>query len=410
MNLLILLSVIFVIFMALMIFVSPFRRKVVSEVKAIAAIVMHYLPGWLKKTAKAVGFYSFGLAMITVLAFFLMIIAILIGSPALTGFVFLLALALVLLAWLPAGIILKTFGLADEVVPKGLKVMIAWLAFIGFLGLIAPGVFTYYTMVGAALVALILMASSMAFNVMDRLIIPLVIVMCLTLAWQEFFPDSFRSSVRYASSWSKKFDTFKDRSSIANESDAATTYGVLLKSVNTLYQQGSSGLTEIETNIPRGTIVLIASHKDELLVISGQSFVVIRLMKDNGSFVNGTTYLIESEFIQIAAPRDIVPEDNSLLPSKKGEKTVGRRQAQVLCLGDNIFEFNTAGEKTQWLKLPSYSNISNEIWSINGQFLLVFSDGTRYGNQDRIPEKADPEFYIYSKDSEIVNIVLKIEE
>ncbi len=381
MNIFAMISIIFVVFMALMIFVTPFRTFVIGELSAIALLIGHYVPDWLRSAARAVGIYTFILAAVTLLGFLLMFIAILIGNPGLTGFLFLFSLSLILLAWLPAGVILRTFRVTAAVVPQSLKVAIAYLAFVGFLGLVAPSVFTFSTVVGAGLVALILMGAAAHFNLLDKIIIPLVLIMCLVLAWQNFFPESYRSSVRYASSWSKRFDTFKDRASISNETDAATTYGVLLKDINVLYRQNAKGrLYDNEVTLQRGTTVLICDFKKELFIIEGQSFIEIQLAKENGEFVNGPKYLIQSAYLQTASPRDIIPEDDSLLPGRKEDTTPssGRMSVSSLTLGSNVFHLPNIGDETPFLSFPDGIKVSYKISSSDYGHKIIYSDGREY--------------------------------
>lgn len=380
MNIFAMISIIFVVFMALMIFVTPFRTFVIGELSAIALLIGHYVPDWLRSAARAVGIYTFILAAVTLLGFLLMFIAILIGNPGLTGFLFLFSLSLILLAWLPAGVILRTFRVTAAVVPQSLKVAIAYLAFVGFLGLVTPGVFTFSTVVGAGLVALILMGAAAHFNFLDRVIIPLVLIMCIVLAWQNFFPESYRSSVRYASSWSKRFDTFKDRGSIGNEAEAATTYGVLLKSINVLYTKTpNGGLAETEVSLNRGTNVLIVSHKDEVLIVDGQSFVQIKLAKKNGSFVNGQKFLVESEFVQLASPRELVPEDDSLLPGGDTEgNSLGKISVTKLNLGTNVFHLPNVGDETPFMSFPDGIKVSYKISSSDYGHKIIYSDGREF--------------------------------
>ncbi len=402
------LSAIFVILMALIVLVTPFRRFIVDELKAIMLLAGHYLPKWLVISVKTIGVYTVVLTGVTIIALILMIIAIIIGSPGLIGFLFVTALSLILLAWLPAGVILSVFGITDSVVPKTIKTMIAWLAFVGFLGLVAPGLFSYYSIVGVALLALIIMAASTKVNLMDKLIIPLVLIMSLTLTWKEFFPDSYRSTIRYASSWAKRFDTFKDRGSILNETKAATTYGVTLKNICVLYKKNSSSsLDEAEVNIPRGTTVLISSHENEVLIIDGQSFLEIRLAKENGSFVNGQTFLVEAEYIQLATPSQIFPEDGNLLPSsKKYEEEFVRSAELLLDLGETRFDFDKGGERSPWLRFPD-EDLTYIISSISKQYKIVFSDGTIYPGGQAIPKKVKPKFFIRSTGPECVIINVK---
>lgn len=366
---------------AVMVFVTPVRRFVIGELQALGRILAHYFPAlttWIQNTVsfivRVVGIYIAILTIVSAVCLLLMMIAIIIGSPGLTGFIFALSLGLIILTWLPAGIVLRLFRINKGVIPKTLKTLIAWTAFIGFLGMVSPDIFSFKAFVGASLVALILMGVTAKMNVLDKLILPLVIVMCLVLGWREFFPEDFRSSKRVLVSVSKKFDTWKDRKSVKNEMDAATTYGIFLKDVKILY---GPNLEETQVDLKRGTIVKLVSHKNEILVIDGQGFVEIQLAKESGNFFKGPKYLIEAEFIQVASSRDIIPEDDSLLPANK-ELAKTDTEITVLELGTNTFHLPNIGDETTWLQFPEKIKIKYGIASADYGYKVVYSDGSIY--------------------------------
>lgn len=385
--------IILIIFMILMILVTPFRQFIIGEIVAIRVLLRHYLPG-----LGSLGVYGLIIIVYTLVGLILMSVAIMTGSSLLTGLLFIFSLTLILITWMPIRLVISIFGKRGAEINQYLKTIIAWMAFVGFLGMVSPSMLTSKAIIGVALVALILMAASTKLNLMDKIIIPLVLLMCLVLAWENFFPENFRSSKRYTASWFKKFDTFKDRSSIKNESDAGTTYGLLLRDVNVLYHKSPEGLNEVEINLPRGTSVLVVNHKNEVLLLEGQTFLEVRLSKGNGSFVNGPTYLVESELIQIASPRDIFLEDNNLLPrTKKLAQTAERIQVQVLDCGRNVFQLRSSGDRTSWLQFPSGKSFKTSISSENKSYSIVMLDGTEYNPGDHLPDWVNPTFYLKAR-------------
>jgi hypothetical protein len=312
-TILIVLLVTFVVLSILLIFWGNFRRWLGQNLSALWALAVHYVPMFFKAAFKIVGIYSRIVAWVALGALVLIVAAPLLKAPALTAIAFILALTAILLAWMPLGIILRVFRVNRLVIPGELRMFVAWVAFLGFVGLIFPDVLTFKAMLGVALIGFISLAVIKKINAIDKIIWPLVIVMCLTIGWKHFFPEGFRSTTRYTASWYKKINTTKDRGSINNETDAATTYGVILKDVNTLYYFTGENLGEESCNLERGTIVRIANHKQEVKVVDGQGFVCIQLKKTNGSFVNGRKLWIEAEYVQLATPRDLVPKDDNLL-------------------------------------------------------------------------------------------------
>ena len=420
MTTLIIFAVLFVAFLTAVVFSASFRQWVSDSLRALGLLIVYYFPAvsaWVRGVVTAilrmVGIYAIVIGAVAVFALILVIIAFIAGSPVFTGIAFTLALSLILLTWLPAGIILRLFRVNRAVIPQALKFFVAWVAFIGFVGMVLPDLFSFRTFLGIALVAFILLGVTTKINAIDKIIFPLVVVMCLTLAWKHFFPEDFRSSVRYAESWSKKLNTKKDRGSIDNETDAATTYGALLKDVDILYTKVGSGLAESSIDLKKGLIVKLVNHKNEVEIIDGQGFVQIQLAKQNGSFVNGKKYFIEAEFVQLASPRDIVPENDTLLPGRKkvlpSSPISTSVSAVTLYFGTQTFSLMNIGDETPWLQFPDCTNFGYKISSADYGYEIVFSDGSAYpGNsQTVIPFKEHPTFKVRAKKpNQFVNITV----
>lgn len=299
--------------LAALVISSGFRNWLWRQLVAIWTLIQIYFP----VVSRIIRIYYMIILGIAAFALLLMLIALPFQLSGLTAFAFVLAISAVLLAWLPIGIVLRTLKATSSVIPKAMKTFVAYVAFVGFVGLMYPDAISFKAMLGAALVGFICLGVTAKINLLDKIIFPLVIFMCVVAVWKYVSPDGFRSTVRYASSWSKQMNTHKDRGSIRHETDAATTYGIILKDVNILYTLSDAGLSDVQTNLAKGTIVKLADHKEEVKIIDGQGFVQIQLAKANKSFVHGKKYWIEAEFVQLASPRDLTPEltleeDNSM--------------------------------------------------------------------------------------------------
>lgn len=376
--------------LVMLIFWTAFRDWIVRQLGALWTFITAYTPGILRRLARIVGIYSIVLGSTAVFALVLIIVALSINVPGFTAAAFVLAIGLILLAWTPAGILLKVFHITDGVVPKPMKVFIAWVAFAGFLGLVFPDILTFKSLCGAALVGFIALAITAKINAIDKIIFPFVIVICLGIAWQHFFPENFRSTARYVVSWDKRINTIKDRGSINNETNAATTYGVILKDLETLYTgdlelSENDIIPEEKCELSRGTIVRILNHKQEVRVINGQGFLKIQLAKDGGSFVNGKRYWIEAELVQIVGPRDIIPKDDGLLPKNQQKNNLAavsepESVIESPVVRDSIFTkgvyfINVNGETRFNIVVVSNQECNKYQLNSTAEYKIVYEDG-----------------------------------
>lgn len=413
--------------LVMFIFWTAFRNWISRQLSALwtlitvyAPVVATWLSGVVSSLARIAGIYSMVLAGTALFALGLIILALIINAPGFTALAFVLAIGLILLAWCPAGILLKVFHITSGIVPKPMKVFIAWVAFVGFLGLVFPDVLTFKSLCGAALIGFIALAIAAKTNVIDKVIFPFVMVICLGIAWQHFFPENFRSTTRYAVALDKKINTVKDRGSINNETDAATTYAVVLKDVEVLYSLDEKNvvkpLIERDRKLSRGLIVRILSHKQEVKVIDGQGFLNIQLAKDNGSFVNGEKYWVEAEYVQIAGPRDIVPKDDSLLPKNQKKDQI----ADVVALPepavpDSIFTKGTYyvhvnGATPFNIVVVSKEECKKYQLNSTGEYNIAYDDGVVIadspGIQQVFPYRERPRFQFKSNMPVTVKMVV----
>lgn len=382
MNVILILGIIALI--AMLIFWNAFRNWVGNQLNAIWDIIEIYAPAlaallvdafdWVRNASRV---YLVVFLITALLSLVLLTLSLLINSPILTAMAFILAICLMIVVWLPAGIILRVFKLTDGVIPSVLKELVAWVAFVGWLGLMCPDVLTFKSFLGAALVGFIFFGIAVKINALEKLVAPLVIVMCLWVAWGYFWPESFRATTRYTESWAKRIQTKKDRGSINNETDVATTYGQALQDIIVLYELNDKGILNdaIVDTVKMGTIVKLVSHKAEVKVIDGQGFLEIQLANQRGSYVRGVKYYVEAEYIQIASPWDVTPKNPDLLKNRHSKTSVSvSKVGGIFRVGEHSLALKM-GEESDWCIIQSchaYMFLENSALRVS----LTFEDGS----------------------------------
>jgi len=316
--------------------------------------------------------------------------AVLIGSPGLTLTAFVFSLSIIVLAWLPTGLVVKLFKLrrrGEKVVPIWLKNWIASLAFIGFVAAIFPEVITFKVLMGAFLVGFIFAAGTSKINVVDKIIIPLTTLMIAILIWNDVNHEGFRSSVRYVSSWTKVFNTTKDRGSLKNESEAATTYAITVKEIGVLYDinEETTEMELVDIVLEKGAVTRLVSHKNEVVIMDGQGFVQIQLRNEKGTFVQGKKFWIEAEFVEVCSPKIALTNDTALKVTKNlaSEKGSIRNLLQEFKDYDTLEEGKTVfflddDRETPWFAFKKDSFFNFRINSPDNDYVLKISDGREY--------------------------------
>jgi len=418
-----LIIVIIIVFVVLLIFWSQFRSWLASELDAqwtLFRLRWPVIAGRLQNLYDGIvtilGVYGLIVALLSVIALILILLGLIINKPAFTGFSFVFALILVLLAWMPSGIVLLIFGITKTVLPKTLKTFVAWIAFIGFSAMTFPEIISFNSLMGLALISFVILGVTAKINFLDKVVPVLIILMILITVWKNYFPNGYESTTRYALSWGKKINTHKDRGSINNETDAATTYAAVLKDVAVLYLRNGQKLDIVKKRLFRGTIVRLVNHKDEVFIYDGQGLVQIQLERDNGSFIEGSKYWIEAEYVQIASPRAIVSKDDSLLPGKQ-KKNESRIQAQSLAVRDSFFTSGTyyidvnneAFYYINILSTKTCARYSLASQTGNGYF-VIYDDGPPVYDEPGIntvfPNKERPRFKLKSKQPATIKMVV----
>ena len=263
----------------------------------------------------------------------LLFLAIMIGSPIFSGLVFLVAIVCFFVLWLPLGVVLKIFRINNAVVPTPVKAFFSWVAFVGFMAMMTPDVFTLKTTLVASLVAIFILMLTSRFN---KLVLLLVIIMCFFSAWKLIAPDSFRAVDRHRLAISSLFTTANDRAALRKEAKASSTFGRLIKDVRVVYLRNGSQLAEIPVSLPKGTIVLLCDQKRGVSIFQGQSFVEVRLPNNYGSYVNSQCYWLESNLLEIGTMASLTPAEKSSEERHVLRDTIVRDTIMSVSLGPGI--------------------------------------------------------------------------
>lgn len=338
--------------------------------------------------------YALFAAVTVAVMSFWMFLALMIGNPIFSGIVFLVAITMFFIVWLPLGIVLRIFGANATVVPPAVRSLFALMAFIGFLAVMAPDIFTLKTVLIASLVAVLFATVSSKVDALGKLLMPIVIVMCVLAVWQNVAPDSFRASDRHRKAIGALFTTGNDRGAFRKETRAASTFGKVVIQTPIVYEAtiNPAGeitkLTEVAKPQKAGAIVLLYNQKDEVKLFQGQSFTRVVLPNKYGTYVNGEAYWLESNRLDIGTLADFTPFENFRDNSASNNGVV------MLALGTQVFHLPNVGDETPMLKYPDCIKLGSKISSADYGYEIEFSELEKYpgGENVFIPKKKNPQF------------------
>lgn len=337
--------------------------------------------------------------------------ALVLGDPIVSGIAFLLSIILFFIAWLPLGAVLKIFNVNNNIVPPAVRSFFAWLAFVGFMAMMTPEVFTLKTALIASLVAIFLLALTSKFNLLEKVIMPLVLIMCFIGAWKIIAPDSFRATERHRQAIGGVYTTANDRAAFRKETSAASTFAKTIMSTPVVYQAAINGdgeikqLKEVFIPLPQSSIVLILNHKAEVKMYRGQSFAYVMLPDAQGKYVNGDCYWVESNLLEIGPLSEFLPKEEAT----EGHATPNQ-DLVTLSFGTQSFILNNIGDETPWLQFPDCTKFGYKISSADYGYELIFvGDQTLYPGSPTlvIPHKEHPVFKVRAtKPNQIVTITV----
>ncbi len=386
-----------VVALVLGLILSPsFRTGVANAITDVVEIVF----GVVRIYALAVGLSIIGMT-------FFMFAALIIGWPILSGFVFLWAITVFFLLWLPLGVVLKLFKTTPAVVPIGVRSFFAWLAFVGFLAMMTPDIFTMKTTLIAALVAIFFAMIPARFNSLEKLVMPLIIIMCLIGAWKIISPDNFRSFMRNGNATGGVITTWNDRRSFTKEANSSSTFARLEKDVKVVYtatidKDQITSLTQVLMDLKFGSIYLLCNQKEETKIFQGQAFTQIQFPNEHGSYVNGNCFWIEANLLKVGTLDDVS------ITKKQGDcSPVGER---LVALGPGTHTLILApGEIVHLKTYPSRDGcelLTMLSPTFNYQYKFGSQSWTPDGQGIIYPYMKQPECLLCSKTGDTLTIVV----
>jgi len=242
---------------------------------------------------------------------FLISIGSILGREVVAAISILVAIILTLLVYLPHGFILKLLGYQEDLIPLGLRTVLAGIAFVAFFGLMYPGVITLQIVLVTALAALILSLSTSSSGGLRIGLSIMVIAMILNVTWKHSDPDSYRAVLESLNTKKEVFTTSLDQGRLEDRSEIAATYGRLNRDVSVLYtfdvgqKTGQDTCVADTVTLEIDSLVRVFDHKGSAKRFQGQEFIEVQIAKNHGAFVGGKRYWIEADYIDVLSVSQI---------------------------------------------------------------------------------------------------------
>lgn len=407
-------ALVVIAFLVAVLFSADFRQYLSEQLAGIWALLATYAPIVGRFLRRTITIYGLFVLLSAVLIFVLTGLSLWIGSPIFTGICFLFSIILMIIAWLPAGVILRLFRVNSAVLPPTIRSLVAYTAFIGFIGLVFPEVFSLKVILGIALVGFISIGLSSKFQFLDKVAWPAVMIVCAVVIWNMASPNTYRSATRYWSSLLNRSAASGDRSSIRNNTVAGVTYGRIKANSDVAYfaslqEDTIASLSEVSVNLKKDSIVKIVNHKKEVMNYDGECFVEIQLRNSHGRFVGGKKVWIEADRVQILTCNDVLPE-NGERGQEAEQSASGPQPLKTVVLNPGSYPYPLkAGEETGWLRLPEGGKYNLSIASPRYEYDIYFyGENVSYpgGENTTLPEREHPVFKVLSRTGECVTITV----
>lgn len=268
--------------------------------------------------------------------------------------------------------------------PIGLRIFVSWLAVLGFIGLIYPKAITLSLFIGLGLLAFISVGLASRYDKVNSAVMIGITCLCLMVVWNFVAPDNFRSTSRILKAYSKEYAAGNDRSSIIKTGEAEATYGRLLKDVKVAYRvtrfnedDGSiMKMEDLPISLSKDSVFLVINHRKEVSCFEGQTFIEIKLQKNNGSYLTGRKIWIDADLIEIGPRKSI---DLSLNGSGTNKNVIQEKQPQFVDLSPSFYDAVGSyplalknGQESEWITVgPCHRyNFSSDF------ITLKYEDGT----------------------------------
>jgi hypothetical protein len=334
------------------------------------------------------------------------IVLIAMGPIIFTGVAFVLAIILFTVAYAPIGITKALFG--HEPVPRIVKLIVGWLAVAGWVGMMYPTATNWVVVLILLFVGIITTVFSKT-NIIEKVIVPVVIILTVSAGIREVFPDTYRASTRWMTSNGKMGVAYVDRQSLMSEGTTSSNFAKPIKDIF-LYKIDKMRITNTGIIWSKDSILRVLSPKDTGITVNGLLFIKVQIPDENGSYIDGPEYWVEADLIDIASRRSLLSKSEEL---KDSEKELTQEPAvnpiKDYYAGDKPYFKLGAGELSQRIRVPANSLILVEVFS-NGDYIIVPEDGSpAYVSHNGVPSipKGKP-FRLRAPDNKDVLVELVI--
>jgi len=241
----------------------------------------------------------------------LSVIMIIIGLsrpvPVLTGLGFLLATITLMAAWLPIGIALNVLGVNREVYVPAIRVVAAWIAFLGFWAMMMPELFhSLLFIVALGLLAFIFGGFSVGSVAGRKLAKIITLALCFLSVMDYAFPSYKRTHARFFTAHWLETKKVINRNSSATEAEATKTYVKAIRTVtvydfkfvnDTIKQGGAIKVNGQKIYLQKDSIALQINVTTENVTFHGVSFIKIRMKDDNNEYITGREVYIPADAV-----------------------------------------------------------------------------------------------------------------
>lgn len=254
------------------------------------------------------------------------------GIPWLIGIGTLISFLLFMLAWTPAGILLRALRVTEKIYPQAIGTAICFALTFSLFGIYYPQYISRWEFfIPAFLLISIVVSFSWSlgekYKICNWIILLVAIGMTSLVVFQFALPNLHHAIGRYLMSYEKAVVSRFHRSSLDHQADAKTTYAIVRED-SILYDSKNSAT---EASVKTGQTVLVVKIKEDLSTEKDdelvEPMVKIVLRDAHGNFANpkGTIYKIPRPKLgNYMVASDIYNDPHIKLPvvitlKKKGE-------------------------------------------------------------------------------------------
>ncbi|MFC1612992.1 hypothetical protein ACFL23_01540 [Patescibacteria group bacterium] len=257
-----------------------------------------------------------------------------------TGIGFLIAVVLFVLSFTPISFALTGVNIVAKgkfgdikLFPPLFGYIVFWLCSFGLIATLYPitsssGIFIICFLLISGLLSAFGAMVGHKSNRWNYLALFVIIGMVAIYSAKLAMPNFYKVQERYINSTAKSVFSWQNRDSIKKETYAATTWGILKRDVDMLYDANivdGNIIDLIPINLPKvvseGGLLKMFAPDEKSKIFQGQNFVEVQLetVYGTGRFVGGKKYWIEANFCTWGSGTQVVPGEYSIITTNEGK-------------------------------------------------------------------------------------------